>query len=178
MKVEIQEFVEGARKAKGLTVIIDVFRAFSVACYLFDSGASAVIVTAEVPKALELKKRYKNCLLVGERNERKIDGFDFGNSPTEIISADIAGKIIIQSTTAGTYGLIKANADIVITGSILNAGAVANYIKLIDPENVSLVAMGYRASVSAEEDLLCAEMIEDKLLGRNSNFNEKITSGQ
>ena len=33
MKVEILEFVKGARNAKGVAVIIDVFRAFSVACY-------------------------------------------------------------------------------------------------------------------------------------------------
>ena len=114
MKVEILEFVEGARKAKGVAVIIDVFRAFSVGCYAFDAGAVRIIATAGVEDAFQLKKKYKNSVLVGERDERRIEGFDFGNSPTEIIKADLDGKTVIHTTTAGTQGLINAmNADLV-----------------------------------------------------------------
>jgi 2-phosphosulfolactate phosphatase len=169
MKVEILEFVEGARAAKGVAVIIDVFRAFSVACYAVDSGAVRIIATAEVSEVLKLKTTYKNSVLVGERDEKKIPGFDFGNSPTEIIKADLTGKTVIQTTTAGTQGLINAvNADAVLTGSLVNAGAIVKYIKSINPDHVSLVAMGYRATNSAEEDLLCAEIIATEL--RNEKF--------
>jgi 2-phosphosulfolactate phosphatase len=169
MKVEILEFVEGARNAKGVAVIIDVFRAFSVACYVVDSGAVRIIATSEVSEAFLLKKKYKNSILVGERDEKKIIGFDFGNSPTEIIKADLSGKTVIQTTTAGTQGLINAiNADAVLTGSFVNAGAIVKYIKSIDPDHVSLVAMGYRATNSAEEDLMCAEMIASEL--KNERF--------
>lgn len=164
MKVDILEFVEGARKAKGVTVIIDVFRAFSVACYAVDAGAVRIIATSEVSEAFQLKKKYKNSVLVGEREEKKIEGFDFGNSPTEIIKADLTGKTVIHTTTAGTQGLINAiNADAVLTGSFVNAGAIIKYIKSVDPEYVSLVAMGYRAASSADEDLICAEMISTEL---------------
>ena len=55
MKVEILEFVEGAKRAKGVAVIIDVFRAFSVGCYAFDSGATGIIATAGVDDAFQLK---------------------------------------------------------------------------------------------------------------------------
>lgn len=167
MKVEILEFVEGARNAKGVAVIIDVFRAFSVSCYAFDAGAVRIIATADAHEAFQLKDKYLKSVLVGERDEKKIEGFDFGNSPTEIIKNDLTGKTVIHTTTAGTKGLINAiNADVVITGSIVNAAAVVSYIKAIDPEYVSLVAMGYRATISAEEDLLCAELIESGLRGR------------
>ena len=166
MKIEILEFVEGARLAEGVAVIIDVFRAFSVACYAFESGASSMIATGSVASAMHLKASYRNAVLAGERDERKIRGFDFGNSPTEIIQTDLRGKTFIHTTTAGTQGLVNAsNADIVVTGSFVNAGAVADYIKTLNPSIVSLVAMGYRASVSAEEDLLCAEYIKDLLSG-------------
>jgi len=166
MKVEILEFVEGARNAKGIAVIIDVFRAFSVACYAFDSGAVRIIATSEVPEAFKLRKTYKNSVLVGERDERKIEGFDFGNSPTEIIKTDLSGKTVIQTTTAGTQGLINATrADAVLTGSMVNAGAIIRYIKTINPEHVSLVAMGYRATEPAAEDLMCAEIIASGLNG-------------
>jgi 2-phosphosulfolactate phosphatase len=179
MKVEILEFVEGARKAKGVAVIIDVFRAFTVGCYAFDAGAIRIIATAGVEDAIQMKKKYKNSVLVGERDERRIEGFDFGNSPTEIIKADLDGKTVIHTTTAGTQGLINSvNADLVMTGSFVNAGAIVQYIKTINPELVSLVAMGYRATQSAEEDLLCAELIAEGLINGGSDFVKRISDLQ
>jgi 2-phosphosulfolactate phosphatase len=176
MKIEISEFVEGARQAKGLTVIVDVFRAFSVACYAADSGAVKIIATGEVSEAFELKKRYKNAILVGERNEKKIQGFDYGNSPTEIIKAELNGKTVIHTTTAGTNGLINAlKADTILTGSFVNATAVSKYISAMNPERVSLVAMGYRAKESAEEDLLCAEYLESLIIGKKGDFDKRIS---
>ena len=176
MKIEILEFVEGARNAKGVTVIIDVFRAFSVGCYAFDAGAARIIATANIEDAFQLQKKYTNSILVGERDERKIKGFDFGNSPTEIIQTDLHGKTVIHTTTAGTQGLVNArDASMVITGSIVNAGAVVKYIKAINPEHITLVAMGFRATCSAEEDLLCAELIKAELTGKGINIEKKIS---
>ncbi len=176
MQFNILEFAEGARSATGLTVIIDVFRAFSVACYAADGGAAKIIATGSVEEAFSLRHRYINSVLAGERNEKKVDGFDFGNSPTEILKADIDGKIFIHTTTAGTNGLVNAvNADQVITGSFVNASSVAEYIKQVAPMVVSLVAMGYRASRSAEEDLLCAEYIKALVTGEERDFSRKIS---
>lgn len=171
MEIRIKEFVEGASEATGVTVIIDVFRAFSVECYAFDSGAARMIATATPEEAFELKKKYSNSVLVGERNEKRIEGFDFGNSPTEIIKADLHRKTVIHTTTAGTQGLINAKkADLVLAAGFVNAGAVAAYIKQINPKYVTLVAMGYRATISADEDLLCADFIK-ALLEERSEFD-------
>lgn len=176
MKIEILEFIEGAQKAKGVAVIIDVFRAFSVSCYAFDAGAVQIIATADANRAFQLKKKYSNSVLVGERDEKKIEGFDYGNSPSEIIRNDLTGKTVIHTTTAGTKGLVNAlNADVVMAGSLVNTGAIVRYIKTINPEYVSLVAMGYRATVSAEEDLLCAELIASGLNDQVSLSEERIS---
>jgi 2-phosphosulfolactate phosphatase len=176
MKIEILEFISGAEKATGVTVIIDVFRAFSTACYASDAGAVRIIATSEVQKAFELRNSYKNCVLSGESDEKNIEGFDFGNSPTEIIKADLSGKTVIQTTTAGTRGLINAvNADVLLTGSFVNADAVTSYIKALNPANVSLVAMGYRGTISSEEDFICAEMIKSGLEGKGTDFNKRIS---
>jgi 2-phosphosulfolactate phosphatase len=176
MRVEILEFVEGAKKAKGVAVIIDVFRAFSTACYAYDSGAVRLIAAGEVEKAFDLRKIYRHSVLAGERDEKKIEGFDFGNSPTEIMKSDLQGMTVILTTTAGTSGLINAlGADLVITGSLVNAGAVIKYIRTIDPAMVSLVAMGYRATIPAAEDLLCAEMIRAGLSGVQKDFQSAVS---
>ena len=184
MKIEILEFIEGARKAEGLTVIIDVFRAFSVACYAFGQGASKIITVGEIEDAFALKERYPDAILVGEREERKIPGFDLGNSPTQIITSDIKGKIIIHCTTAGTNGIVNAiNASTIISGSFVNADAIVNYIKQVNPEKVSLVAMGYRAEITADEDIFCAEYIRDRLTGIDPDFEStkiilQLSAGQ
>lgn len=176
MEIEILEFTNGAKKAKGVTVIIDVFRAFSAECYAYDSGAAKVIAAASAEDAFLLKDKYKNAVLAGEKDEMKIPGFDFGNSPTELIKAELKGKTLIHTTTAGTNGLVNAiNADLVLTGSLVNAQAVALYIKNLNPDHVSLVAMGYRASISTEEDLLCAEIISDYLKGVKKEYDAKIS---
>jgi 2-phosphosulfolactate phosphatase len=177
MKINILEFEDGAKRATGVTVVIDVFRAFSVACYAFDSGAARLIAVGKVKDAFELKKKYKNSVLVGERDEKKIEGFDYGNSPTEMLKADLKGVTVIHTTTAGTNGLVSANnSSLLLTGSFVNAAAVIRYIKLLKPEIVSLVAMGYRATISAEEDLLCARMIANRLEGHNSDFEKEISA--
>jgi 2-phosphosulfolactate phosphatase len=175
MKIEIMEFIAGAERATGVAVIIDVFRAFSTACYAYDSGVARLIVTDDIKKAFILKKEYHNSVLVGERYEKKIEGFDFGNSPTELLKTDLSGKIVIQTTTAGTRGLISAmNADIILAGSLVNVGAIIRYIRNLNPEKVSLVPMGYRAIISAEEDLLCAEILEAGLTGSEKTYQDQI----
>ena len=137
MKIEITEFVDGARNAKGIVVIIDVFRAFSTACYAFDSDAARVLATAEPEEAFRLKKQYRNSFLAGERNEKKIPGFDAGNSPTEIIKNDLRGKTVILTTTAGTNGLANAKgADMILGCCLVNADATVKYIRAIDPHFV------------------------------------------
>lgn len=176
MKTEILEFVSGARQAEGVVVIIDVFRAFSVACYAFDAGAAQYIAVGNVESAFSLQKKYRNSVLVGEQDEKKIEGFDFGNSPTEILNANLDGVTVIHSTTAGTKGLVNAEkASVLLTGSLVNASAIVKYIRSIKPENVSLVAMGYRATISAEEDLLCARIIADRLSGNDYDYEKQIS---
>ena len=175
MEIKILEFTEGAKLARGVTVIIDVFRAFSVECYAYDAGAIRIIATAGVSEAFQLRTKYRNSVLVGERDEKKIEGFDFGNSPTEIIKNDFKGKTVIHTTTAGTNGLINAaNASVLLTGSLVNSGAIIKYINSLSPEFVSLVAMGYRATQSSDEDLLCAEIISAGLKGEIHDYSKKI----
>ncbi len=175
MEINILEFPEGAGQARGVAVIIDVFRAFSTACYAVDSGAARIIATASPVAALTLKKSYRNCVLAGEKDEKKIEGFDFGNSPTEIIKTDLSGKTMILTTTAGTCGLVgAAGADMIMTGSLVNAGAVTRYLRNLNPPVVSLVAMGYRGRHSAAEDILCAEIIRSGLMDHRREFGKEI----
>ena len=80
---------------------------------------------------------------------------------------------IEQTTHAGTQGLVNArNAEEVITGSFVNAGAIANYIWRRQPEVLSLVCMGFEGKTKAEEDTLCAEYIKQLLDNKPVEFQK------
>ena len=173
MEIEILQLTEGAKKAKGLTVVIDVFRAFSTACYVFATGAEKIIPVEHVEEAFNLKKKLNNVVMLGERNERKVPGFDFGNSPTHIMNQDFSGKTIIMTTSSGTRGIANATlADEIITGSFVNAEAIISYIRKRNPAVVSLVCMGYEGRYPTQEDTFFAEYVRDKLLYKETSFEK------
>lgn len=167
MEIRIVDFVEGARSAEGVAIVIDVFRAFSVACYAFSRGAKQVIPVGDIEEAFELRESYTDALLVGERGGKKLEGFDHGNSPTEILELDLSGRTLIHTTHAGTQGLINtSNAETVFTGALVNAKATAQCIRSVSPTVVTLVRMGLEATRNSDEDDLCAKYIESLLLDK------------
>jgi 2-phosphosulfolactate phosphatase len=167
-KIEILDFEAGARAARGVAVIIDVFRAFSVACYAFANGAERIIPIGDIEEARRLQRAHPEYLTLGERHARKLDGFDFGNSPTHIEHEDFTGRTLVHTTHAGTQGLVNATqAHTVITGSLVNAAAICRYIAGLAPAEVSLVRMGQDARERCYEDDLCAEMLAARLRGEH-----------
>ena len=101
-QIRITDFVEGARNARGAVVIIDVFRAFSTACYAFANGARRIIPVADIAHARKLRESDPGLILMGERGGKKLPGFDFGNSPTEIRDADFTAARCSCSRAIGT----------------------------------------------------------------------------
>ncbi len=165
MRVEVLDFVAGAKEARGITVIIDVFRAFSVVCYAFGQGAEEIIPVGTIEEALDWRNKDPDVLLTGERHGRKVDGFDFGNSPSEIVEADLKGRVLVHTTHAGTQGIVNAvNADGILTGSLVNAAATASWIRKKNPEVVTLVRMGFEAERRTDEDDICAAYLKALLL--------------
>ncbi len=178
MDITIKEFISGAQEAQGVTVIIDVFRAFSTACYAFDNGIKRLLDVDSPEGAFALKDKLKaDTIIAGEQDEKKPAGFDFGNSPTEMLTGEISGKTMIHCTTAGTNGIMRATGASEILGAgLVNAGAVASYIMMLNPERVTLVAMGYRGVESSGEDLLCARYIRDLLTGHEPDISAETAA--
>lgn len=165
MEIQILDFVAGARRARGVVVIIDVFRAFSTACYAFNNGALSVVAVGEIDEARRLKSKNPGWVLVGERGGKKIEGFDYNNSPSEIEKVDLQGKTVILTTNAGTQGLVNAtSSDELLTGSFVNAKTTVRHILSRAPSEVSLVRMGVEARRPASEDDLCSEYLKSLLL--------------
>ena len=173
MRIDKLDHVAGAREARGIAVVIDVFRAFSVAPHAFDAGVTRLFPVGEVGEAFELGRRFPGAVLAGERHARRLPGFDAGNSPTEIRALDLRGRVLVHTTHAGTQGLVNAGqAEEVLTGAFVNISAVCRYLLARAPDQVSLVRMGHEARERCAEDDLYAECLEKLLLGRPAPLAE------
>ena len=167
MNIEICHLIDGAKQADGLAVIIDVFRAFSMECWLYALGAEEVRPVGSIEDTFAWREKDPGCILVGERKGKRVDGCELGNSPSSIDPEMIRGKRIIHTTSAGTQGIVNAvHAQEILTGSFVNAKAIAKYIRKIAPDKVSLVCMGKAGLEPAEEDELCAAYIQSLLEGQ------------
>ena len=162
MNINILFGVDGARNAKGVVVIIDVFRAASTAAYILNRGAQYIIPVSTAEEAFKLKEEHPEYVLVGEDRGYMIDGFDLGNSPHHINQVDLINKIVVFRSSQGTQGIVNAiNADEIIFGSFPQAKAIVDYIIKQNPEEVSLVALGSTDG----EDYKFAEFLKSRLLG-------------
>jgi 2-phosphosulfolactate phosphatase len=170
--VRIVDFVAGARDARGIVVVIDVFRAFSLAAHAMARGALRIWPVAEIDAALELKRRYPDAILLGERFAKPLPGFDAGNSPADLERFDVRGRTLIHTTHAGTQGLTAAGkAEEVITGALANAAAIVRYLQYRQPAVVTLVRMGQHASERCVEDDACADLIARRLAGESPDVD-------
>jgi 2-phosphosulfolactate phosphatase len=175
VNIEILELLDGARRARGLTVIIDVFRAFSLEAYLFARGASRIYAVDSETTARRLKAENPEALLVGERGGKILPGFDYGNSPWQTEGAALQGKTVIHTTSSGTQGLAAASgATELLTASLVTASATARHIASRSPAQVSLVAMGWAGRRNTPEDLLCASAIKASLEGTSLNMAQEL----
>ncbi len=171
MEIKINYLIEGAKQAKGLVVLIDVFRAFSTAAYVLANGAKKIITIGDLDYALKLKKENPDFILMGERNYLPLEGFDYGNSPFRISKIDFTGKTIIMTTSSGTQGIVNATlAEERLIGSFVNASATMNYIKEKNPSVVTFVALGAGGITRRDEDDLFAEYCKALLENKPANF--------
>jgi len=150
-------------------VIVDIFRATSIICTLFMNGAEQVIPV----ESLEIAKEYKNkgFLVAAERNGKKIDFADFGNSPFEFSPEKIKGKTIVYSTTNGTQTihLCKEN-DNVLIASFLNLSAVAEYLNKLNM-NVIILCSGWEGDFCLEDTVFAGALIEK--ITNSGNFKSQ-----
>jgi len=167
MKIARLSLMEGLKQARGITVVIDVFRAFTCEPLMYRVGARQIYIEADIGKC---RKMRGDAVLVGEENELPIEGFDLTNSPSLILKRGrtlFEGRDVIHRTSAGVTGAVEAMklSDEVLLASFVNAKATAEYILSKNPEIVSIAAMGIRALKKAPEDEFCGDYIESLLSG-------------
>lgn len=150
-----------------VALVIDVLRATSVMTTAMASGAAQITTVAEVAEAIAISDAAQTRpLLCGERECQRIDGFDFGNSPSDYDRSAVADKNLILTTTNGTRAIVRnASAKQMLAVSFLNLSATVQAVTQV--ESLHLVCAGTNGCVSGE-DVLLAGAIISKLLSRNA----------
>ena len=179
MEVTHTRLLEGAKTAVGVAVIIDVFRAFTCAPLLFSLGIQKSILVSTPQEAFALKEKNSGLVLIGEVEGIPIEGFDLGNSPSEILKKGTAffeGKTVVHRTSSGVQGVLTALdvADEVLPASYALAKSTARYILSKQPPRVSIVSTGWALKHPAPEDEWCGVYIAHLLGVNDYNHNEAL----
>ncbi|ABO35811.1 2-phosphosulfolactate phosphatase [Methanococcus maripaludis C5] len=156
-------------------IIIDVLRASTTICTLLEL-CDKIYITDSLEKA----EKIENSIKIGERNAQKIEGFDFGNSPVELIvnknlikeHANNGGNIVL-TTTNGTRVLENISSEHILIGSITNAEEVAKKAYSIAKKNKKgiMLVPCHRKGNFAIEDFIGAGIIANYLF---KEYDEKI----
>jgi len=160
MRIEVVSTVDEIRQEQirnRVVIVIDVLRAASSIVTALVSGAREVIPVETTGQALAL--RTHDTILVGERYCRKIPEFDYNNSPTALLTANLQGKQLVLTTTNGTQAIQKAEkAHALLIGCFLNAKACITHA-LSHQLDITLYCAGSRGVFALEDGLAAGLMI-------------------
>jgi len=149
-----------------IVVIVDVLRATTAFCAAFDSGVKTVIPVLGLEELNEYKN--KGYLTAAERDGKKVDFADFGNSPTVFLQSSLSGKELAYSTTNGTKAVEMAKTSgNIVAASFVNLDAVSDWL-ISKQMNVVVLCSGWKNTFSLE-DTLCAGALVELLV-----FSEKF----
>lgn len=165
IRVSALSFQEEELRDK-IAVVIDVLRASSTIITALNNGAKGIIPVEDMDAAGKISQNLDspNFLLCGEKEGRKIEGYDLGNSPYEYTPEAVRQKTIIFKTSNGTKALKRvAMAKEILVGGFLNFESLVTHLRQVEGDIV-LVCAGWRGHLSLE-DMLCAGKIIHELTG-------------
>jgi 2-phosphosulfolactate phosphatase len=161
-----------AARTGSVVVVVDAFRASTTIAVLVSKGARVVPVAS-----IERAHSYAGAdLRIGERGSAKVAGFDFGNSPTEILEAEVPpNSTVALSTTNGTRVVEAARgARAILTGAFVNASALAEDLAAgaYNGAEVVVVGCGWEGR-RASEDEAAGGAILYRLLSSGAELDER-----
>ncbi len=145
-------------------IIIDVLRATTTICTALSNGAREVIPTADIENATKISSNLSSDsrLLGGERQGKKIDGFDLGNSPAEYTPEKVKNRSIIFTTTNGAGAIHKCRyASTALVASFVNVSAIVETV--VEIGGTWTILCSGRQGAFSVEDATCAGMIISKV---------------
>ena len=134
-----------------VVVVVDVLRATSSMVTAFAHGIEKIIPVSSLEDCLA--QQQEGFLTAAEREGRKAEGFDLGNSPFSYMEPQIQGKTLVMTTTNGTHAIrLSMAADKVVAGAFLNLESVAAFLEA-EQKDVLVVCAGWKGNFNLEDTL-------------------------
>lgn len=144
-----------------IVVVTDVLRASTTICAAFDNKVASIIPVCTEAEALDFRSR--GFFVAGERGGLKLSFADAGNSPLEMLQADLAGKTMILTTTNGTQAIrMAAENSFTLVGAFVNLPVLIDWITY-NKGDVLVLCAGWQNLMSLE-DFLFAGALTDHLI--------------
>jgi 2-phosphosulfolactate phosphatase len=148
----------------GIVVVVDILRASSTICAALAAKAEKIYPVVSEEQAKQLKR--EGWLVAGERGGKKLEFADYGNSPVEMLHAELDGKSLVLTTSNGTKAIEKAeNLGEVIIGGFTNLRLVSDYI-LERKKPVYIICSGWMGNFSYEDALFAGALAESVSLSK------------
>lgn len=138
-------------------LVVDVLRSSTSIATALRNGASKIIPVETVEEATRLAQTLdpKSRLLCGERDGRKVGGFDLGNSPREYTRERVDGRtLVFASTNASPLMAGRLNGREQRVLGYVNLSAVAE-LSRFDAMDLAILCAG-KSGLFSLEDAACA----------------------
>lgn len=165
-------------KKINITVVIDVFRAFTTASYVLARSPANYFLATKQEVILQLASRNNAHVVIG-KNEKGTENqiYDIPNSPTRVLDVAIFNHNILHRTNGGANGILNAqNTDLILAAGFVNASATVNFIKKQSLSTINIIPMGHEGKIPSLEDDLCAKYIGKKLMGEHFDITPYISA--
>ena len=161
--------IAGAQEARGVVVVIDVLRSFTVSAYALAGGARECRLVKTIAEARALAAETQGALISAEEEALPVEGIPISNSPTQIRRLELTDRVLIQRSTAGTQVAAAVRSDVIFAASLVVARATVQACLLRKPEVLTLVA-----SADHPEDHACAHYMEAIATGRRADLDRLL----
>jgi 2-phosphosulfolactate phosphatase len=162
--------IEGARHARGLAVVIDVLRSFTVSAFALAGGARECRLVTTTDEARALVAATPRAVICAEEEGLPVEGIAISNSPTQIRAVDLKGRILVQRSSAGTpvAAAVREGVDI-FAASLVVARATVQACLSRRPDTLTLIA-----SADHPEDHACARYMEALINGESPDLDRLL----
>lgn len=161
--------IAGAQEARGVVVVIDVLRSFTVSAYALAGGARECRLVRTIGEARALAAKTPGAVISAEQEALPVEGIPISNSPTQIRRLELTDRVLIQRSTAGTQVAAAVRSDVIFAASLVVARATVQACLLRKPEVLTFVA-----SADHPEDHACAHYMEAVATGAHADLDRLL----
>jgi 2-phosphosulfolactate phosphatase len=154
-------------------IVVDTFRATTTLTVIAEIGVKTIYVVKNQHDARFVQDQLcSDCLLVGEEKGLMIPGFDFGNSPTEILNEEIQKAKAIFTSSNGAKVLIQLkDMKNVYLGALVNLTILSETIgreAYQEEKNIFIVPAGnsFDPKEYVIEDWITSVLLVKKITSR------------